>query len=64
MSAVYRMEYCGWTWQQAIAELKANGFGEWPCTDANDYITQYILSYKPGIRQHESLVISRSANGE
>jgi hypothetical protein len=56
MIAVYRMEYDGWTPRQAIEELKSNGFGEWPCTDANDYITQYILTYKRGLR-HPSLVI-------
>ena len=51
MTAVYRMEYQGWSPQQAITELKTNGFGEWPCTAANDYITQYILTYQRGIRQ-------------
>ena len=56
MIAVYRMEYDGWTPRQAIEELKSNGFGEWPCTDANDYITQNILTYKRGLR-HPSLVI-------
>jgi hypothetical protein len=50
MTAVYRMEYQGWTPAQAIEELKTNGFGEWPCTDANDYITQYILTYRRGER--------------
>jgi protein tyrosine/serine phosphatase len=51
MAAVYRMEHDGWTPFQALAELKANGFGEWPCSDANDYITQYILTYHPGVRR-------------
>ena len=58
MTAVYRMEYAGWTPRQAIAELKANGFGEWPCTAANDYITQYILSYQRGLRHRQSVVRS------
>jgi tyrosine-protein phosphatase SIW14 len=53
MVAVYRMEYEHWTPHQAIEELKANGFGEWPCTAANDYITQYVLSYKPGLRNQD-----------
>jgi protein tyrosine/serine phosphatase len=47
LTAVYRMEYQGWSPRRAIAELKANGFGEWPCSSANDYITQYILTYHP-----------------
>jgi hypothetical protein len=50
MVAIYRMEYEGWSPREAIREMKANGFAEWPCTSANDYITQYVLSYKPGIR--------------
>ena len=50
MTAVYRMEYEHWGPDQAIDELKANGFGEWPCSSANDYITQYILTYKRGLR--------------
>ncbi len=53
MVAVYRMEYEGWSPQQAIRELKDNGFGEWPCTSANDYISQYILTYRPGLREVE-----------
>jgi tyrosine-protein phosphatase SIW14 len=58
MTAVYRMEYEGWSSRQAIEELKANGFGEWPCTAANDYITQYILTYQRGLRQNPSMVRS------
>jgi protein tyrosine phosphatase (PTP) superfamily phosphohydrolase (DUF442 family) len=47
MAAVYRMEYQGWSADEAIRELKKNGFGEWPCSSANDYIAQYILAYCP-----------------
>ena len=50
MAAIYRMEYQGWTPQQAIQEMKHNGFGEWACTTYNDYVVQYVLTYKPGIR--------------
>jgi protein tyrosine/serine phosphatase len=50
MTAVYRMEYQNWTPLQAHRELKANGFGEFVSTSANDYITQYILTYRRGIR--------------
>jgi hypothetical protein len=58
MVAVFRMEYDGWTSRQAIEELKANGFGEWPCTDANDYIRQYILTYQRGLRNSGSVLRS------
>jgi protein tyrosine phosphatase (PTP) superfamily phosphohydrolase (DUF442 family) len=48
MTAVYRMEIDGWTPAQALHELKANGFGEFPATSANDYIVQYLLTYQRG----------------
>jgi hypothetical protein len=51
MTAIYRMEYNGWDRGAAIEDLKANGFGEWSSTSANEYISQYVLSYKPGIRR-------------
>ena len=54
MAAIYRMEYQGWSHHQAIAELKENGFGEWPCTRANDYIAEYLLAYEPGLRIKQS----------
>jgi tyrosine-protein phosphatase SIW14 len=50
LAAVYRMEYDGIGSEEAIQELKAHGFGEWPCTSANDYIKQYILTYRRGLR--------------
>jgi tyrosine-protein phosphatase SIW14 len=56
MTAVYRMEYEGWNPSEAIREMKNNGFGEWPCTSANDYITQYILDYRPGVRNGQARI--------
>jgi protein tyrosine phosphatase (PTP) superfamily phosphohydrolase (DUF442 family) len=54
MAAIYRMEYEGWTPQQAVREMKANGFGEGACTSDNDYVLQYVLTYKRGIRKQAS----------
>jgi len=45
--ALYRMEYEGWTKEQALAELRANGFGEFASSSANEYIQQYLLGYQP-----------------
>jgi hypothetical protein len=53
MTAVYLMEYQGWTPRAVIQDLKDNGFGEGACTSANDYVTQYILTYRPGLRRSE-----------
>ena len=55
MVAVYRMEYQGWRHEQAYEEMKANGFADWPCTTANDYITQYIDAFQRGIRNEPAL---------
>jgi hypothetical protein len=49
-TAIYRMEYQGWTPFEAWREMKANGFGEYNCFADNPYITQYILNYLPGQR--------------
>jgi tyrosine-protein phosphatase SIW14 len=48
--AAYRMEYEGRTPREALRELRDNGFGLWASTAANDYIAQYLFSYRPGLR--------------
>ena len=62
MAAVYRMEYQGWTPRQAVAEMRANGFAATDCTSANDYIYQYVTSYRPG--QRLSAVRGRQSLGD
>jgi protein tyrosine/serine phosphatase len=49
LSAVYRMEYEGWTPAQAWRELRNNGFGE-NCYNDNIYVQQYLFNYRPGRR--------------
>ncbi len=51
MAAVYLMEYRNYSPAEAVRDVKANGFGDWACTSANDYIMQYILTYRRGLRQ-------------
>jgi protein tyrosine/serine phosphatase len=63
-TAIFRMEYEGWTPRQAIDELKANGFGEFVCSSANEYIMQYILSYQPGERRVWQDVAREQAGAE
>jgi hypothetical protein len=55
MVAVYRMEYQGWSHEDAYMEMKANGFADWPCTTANDYIAQYVDTFQRGIRHDPTL---------
>ncbi|MEZ6142924.1 MAG: dual specificity protein phosphatase family protein [Zavarzinella sp.] len=47
LTAIYRMEYDGWSQAEAMRELRANGFGDTKCTIANDYIYEYIYLYRP-----------------
>ncbi len=47
MAAVYRMEYNGWTREEALHELRAHGFGYFLGNVSNDYILQYIMPYQP-----------------
>ncbi len=46
LSAVYRMEYQGWSPLEAFEELRAHGFGTFACTAANEYVRQYVLTYR------------------
>jgi tyrosine-protein phosphatase SIW14 len=50
LMAVYRMEYQGWSPRAAYDEMKSYGFGNWVCTAANEYVTQFVLTYRPGLR--------------
>ena len=47
IAAVYRMEYEGRTPEQALRELKANGFGTFAATDGNEYLKRFIFAYRP-----------------
>jgi protein tyrosine/serine phosphatase len=49
-TAVYRMEYEGWTAAAAMRELRANGFGTFAATTGNVYIVQYVEKYRRGVR--------------
>ena len=54
---IYRMEYEGWSRSQALAEVRANGFGTFASTSANQYINQYILRYVP--QQRPGRIVER-----
>ncbi len=62
--AVYRMEYEGWSPRAALQELRANGFGEWESQAANDYINQYILTYRRGLRPGRQAQAAPPAGGD
>lgn len=47
MAAVYRMEYNGWTREEALHELRSHGFGYFLANTSNDYILQFVMPYQP-----------------
>ena len=55
LTQVYRMEYLGYSPREAVDDIKANGFGEFVCSSANDYIMQYILTYRAANGTREKL---------
>lgn len=58
LTAVYRMEYEGWSQRAAVRELKANGFGEFACDTSNEYLVQYIETYQPRQKSHQQAAVS------
>jgi tyrosine-protein phosphatase SIW14 len=46
MAAIYRMEYNGWSRQDAMRELRAHGFGYWTANTSDPYVLQYVMSYQ------------------
>ena len=51
LSAVYHMEYQGWSPAEAYADLKENGFGDWVGSCTNEYVNQYVVQYRRGLRE-------------
>jgi tyrosine-protein phosphatase SIW14 len=51
LTAIYRIEYQGWSRGAAVRELRANGFGDPACTVANEYLLQFLEYYRPGVRR-------------
>lgn len=47
LAALHRVEFQGWTVEEAYREMKAQGFGDKACTEANMYVKQYLLDYQP-----------------
>jgi tyrosine-protein phosphatase SIW14 len=47
LTAVYRMEYEGWSVGEAVRELRANGYGYSMASEADDFVVQFIQNYEP-----------------
>jgi tyrosine-protein phosphatase SIW14 len=47
LTAIYRMEKCGWDRGAALRELRANGYGYVMASEKDDFIVQFVQNYKP-----------------
>jgi hypothetical protein len=47
LTAIYRMEYEGWTTGDALRELRECGYGYAMASEADDFIIQFVKSYVP-----------------
>jgi protein tyrosine/serine phosphatase len=47
LTAIYRMEYRGWSAGEALRELRANGYGYAMSSEADDFIVQFVQNYRP-----------------
>ena len=47
LTAIYRMEYQGWTEGEALRELRANGYGYIAASEADEFIIQFVQNYTP-----------------
>jgi hypothetical protein len=47
LTAIYRMEYQGWSPGEALRELRANGYGFVAASAADEFVIQFIQNYVP-----------------
>lgn len=47
LTAIYRMEYHGWSAGEALRELRDNGYGFTAANEGDDFVIQFIENYKP-----------------
>lgn len=59
ITAIYRMEYEGWTPAEALKDLRDNGFGESTSLADNVYVKQYVMMYQPGRRSRQAAATQR-----
>lgn len=47
LTAIYRMEYHGWSAGEALRELRANGYGYISASENDNFVIQFIQNYRP-----------------
>jgi tyrosine-protein phosphatase SIW14 len=57
LTAIYRMEYQGWTAGEALREARANGYGYIMASDYDPYVIQFLENYVPRKDRHKMQVL-------
>jgi protein tyrosine phosphatase (PTP) superfamily phosphohydrolase (DUF442 family) len=47
LTAIYRMEYQGWSEGEALRELRANGYGFVAASEADEFVVRFVQNYTP-----------------
>jgi tyrosine-protein phosphatase SIW14 len=54
LTAIYRMEYLGWTRGEALREARANGYGFFMASEADTFVIQFVENYIPRNQRHKT----------
>lgn len=58
LTAIYRMEYRGWSPGEALRELRANGYGYTAARESDDFVIQFIQNYRPRAKKGEATAVA------
>ena len=56
LTAIYRMEFHGWSHGEALRELRANGYGYVAASEGDEFIIQFVQNYKPRTKIERAVV--------
>lgn len=58
LTAIYRMEYQGWSAGEALRELRANGYGYTAASESDEFIIQFVQNYVPRSKRAKPLAVA------
>ena len=58
LTAIYRMEYMGWSPGEALRELRANGYGYVAASEGDEFIIQFVENYVPRSQRPDRLPLA------
>jgi tyrosine-protein phosphatase SIW14 len=58
LTAIYRMEFQGWSPGEALRELRANGYGYTAASEDDEFVIQFVQNYVPRAQRSARLSIA------